>query len=63
MFKSTIKALLLLFNIFLNILYSEIPTGYYNSANGLSGNSLQNTLHELINDHTKYQYTSSNTDV
>ena len=62
MFKSKIKALLL-FNIFLNILYSEIPTGYYNSANGLSGNSLQNALHEIINDHTKYPYTSSNTDV
>lgn len=47
----------------MNVLLSDIPAGYYNSANGLSGISLQNALHEIINDHTKYPYTSSSTDV
>ena len=42
---------------------AEVPTGYYSSANGLSGSSLQDALHEIINDHTKYPYSSSSTDV
>lgn len=55
--------LLVYFYLFLSILRSEIPSGYYNSANGLSGSSLQDALHEIINDHTKFPYTSSSTDV
>lgn len=51
------------FFLFLSVILSEIPPGYYNSANGLSGSSLQSALHEIINNHTKYPYTSSNTDV
>ena len=51
------------FFLFLSVILSEIPPGYYNSANGLSGTSLQSALHEIINNHTKYPYTSSNTDV
>ena len=40
-----------------------IPSGYYDTANGLSGTTLQSALHEIINGHTKFSYTSSNTDV
>ena len=40
-----------------------VPSGYYDAANGLTGTSLQAALHEIINGHTKFPYTSSNTDV
>ena len=44
-------------------MYGAVPSGYYDTANGLTGTSLQAALHEIINDHTKFPYTSSNTDV
>ena len=55
----------LLYNIIflISLLNAQVPSGYYDDANGLSGTSLQSALHEIINDHTKYPYTSSNTDV
>ncbi len=43
--------------------YSQIPEGYYNSAEGLSGEDLKAALHNIIDDHTTYSYTSSSTDV
>ena len=33
-------------------LYGGVPSGYYDTANGLTGTSLQAALHEIINDHT-----------
>ena len=36
--------------------FSQIPTGYYDSANGLSGNSLKSALHNIIDDHTEKTY-------
>ena len=55
----------LLYNIIflISLLNAQVPSGYYDGANGLSGTSLQSALHEIINYHTKYPYTSSNTDV
>ena len=44
-------------------LVAAVPSGYYDAANGLTGTSLQAALHEIINGHTKFPYTSSNTDV
>ena len=43
--------------------FSQIPEGYYNSAEGLQGDELKAALHDIIDDHTEYPYTSSNTDV
>ena len=54
---------LVLFSCLSIQLIAQVPSGYYDAANGLSGSSLQSALHEIINDHTKYPYTSSNTDV
>ena len=51
------------FTFFITATNAEIPSGYYSSANGLSGSSLQDALHEIINDHTKFPYTSGSTDV
>ena len=41
---------------------SQIPTGYYNSAENKSDQSLRLALHNIIDDHTAYSYTSSSTD-
>jgi len=45
------------------LLLAQIPAGYYDSAAGKSGNELKNTLHNIINDHVRYPYTSTSTDV
>ena len=48
----------LIYFIFLlsGMLFAQIPPGYYNSANGLSGNALKNALHNIIDDHEEYSY-------
>ena len=51
------------FIFFITVTKADIPSGYYSPANGLSGSSLQDALHEIINDHTKFPYTSNSTDV
>lgn len=39
-------------------LFAQIPTGYYNSAQGLKGNSLKIALHNIIKNHTVIPYAS-----
>ncbi|SMG10359.1 Endonuclease I [Marivirga sericea] len=43
-------------------LSAQIPEGYYETTAGLDGEELKAELHEIINDHVVYTYTSSNTD-
>ncbi|GAB5417007.1 MAG: endonuclease I family protein [Crocinitomicaceae bacterium] len=43
--------------------FSQIPQGYYDSAVGLTGDSLKTQLYQIIKDHTEFPYTSSATDV
>lgn len=38
----------------------QIPSGYYNSAAGLSGSSLKSALHNIIDDHTALEYQDVN---
>jgi endonuclease I len=52
--------LILSLGMFLN---AEIPTGYYNSVNGLSGEELKTALHNIIDDHITFPYTATGTDV
>lgn len=42
--------------------YAQIPDGYYDSAEGLQGEDLKAALHQIINNHKDYPYTSSSTD-
>ena len=37
-------------------------TGYYDAADTSSAQALRNSLHEIIDDHTRFPYTSSDTD-
>lgn len=36
----------------------DAPAGYYNGTSGLSGTNLKNTLHNIIDDHTKLSYSN-----
>lgn len=48
---------LLLFSA-ITLSYSQIPSGYYNVVNGLTGTALQQSLHDIIDNHTVVTYTS-----
>ncbi|MCF8370300.1 MAG: endonuclease [Bacteroidales bacterium] len=43
-------------------LYAQAPTGYYSGTELLSGDTLKSVLHTIIDGHTEYPYTSTNTD-
>ncbi|MBL6449627.1 endonuclease [Fulvivirga sp. 29W222] len=42
---------------------AQIPPGYYNNAEGKSGDPLKSALYNIIKGHVEYPYTSSSTDV
>jgi endonuclease I len=50
------KALPLLTLLTLSLLFAAIPDGYYDPANGLSGDALKLALHNIIDGHTEYSY-------
>ena len=52
-----VAAFLLATNVF-----AQIPPGYYDSAQGLSGAQLKTALYNIINGHTEYPYSSNSTD-
>lgn len=39
-----------------NLVYAQIPTGYYDQANGVTGTQLQLALHNIIKGHTAQTY-------
>lgn len=43
-------------------IYSQIPTGYYSAAENLSDQSLKSALHNIIDDHIEFSYSSNSTD-
>lgn len=51
--KLTIFTIVLFLTVTLS---AQIPSGYYNSANGLAGSQLQQALHNIIDDHTVINY-------
>lgn len=58
------KDLLLIFIVALsNLIYGQIPYGYYDASYELAGDSLKSSLYDIIKGHTEFPYTSSNTDV
>ena len=46
----------------LNTCLADPPDGYYSSASGKTGQALQQTLHDIIDDHVVIAYTSKNPD-
>jgi len=61
--KTTLNLLLL---ILTNVLFSQIPQDYYDTAENLSGDALKLQLNLIIDNHTEFEYTvfgNSSTDV
>ncbi|NCD41262.1 MAG: hypothetical protein EOL88_04140 [Bacteroidia bacterium] len=52
------KRLLLTFVLLMAIIasFAQIPAGYYDGTENLSGNALKSVLHEIIDDHQAYSY-------
>ncbi|MEP0355261.1 endonuclease [Paraglaciecola sp.] len=48
--------------VFSDFTSAAIPAGYYDSVNSQSAEALQESLHQIINDHQRFPYTSSATD-
>lgn len=44
--------------LFISGITAQIPTGYYNSAQGLTGSALKTALHNIIKNHTVVSYNS-----
>ncbi|MGB1941936.1 MAG: hypothetical protein ACPHOD_04655, partial [Flavobacteriaceae bacterium] len=44
------------------LLIGQIPIGYYNTAENKSDQALRLALHNIIDDHIDYPYSSSSTD-
>lgn len=47
---------------FKSVSFSQIPDGYYNSTEGLTGEQLKAALHDIIKGHIEFPYTSTSTD-
>ncbi|MFT4925992.1 MAG: endonuclease I/subtilisin-like proprotein convertase family protein [Phenylobacterium sp.] len=45
-----------------SIAHAGVPAGYYDNANTTTQSALHSSLHEIIDDHTRFPYTSSATD-
>lgn len=53
------KQLLSLFLVLQSfVLFAQIPSGYYSTATGLSGTSLRQALHDIIDNHSVKSYSS-----
>jgi endonuclease I len=42
--------------IYVSSIFAQIPSNYYDDANGLTGDALKNALHNTIDDHTEGSY-------
>ena len=57
------KGLIVLATVFMTkTTLAEIPLGYYDSVDPSTPNSLKQSLHDIIDDHQRFPYTSSSTD-
>ena len=50
------KKFILSIILFSNFCFAQIPLGYYNTAQGLTGNPLKIALHNIIDNHTQISY-------
>ena len=57
------KLILIVFLFLTSIVSAQIPDGYYDDADGLTGGDLKTALYNIIKGHVEFSYTSSSTDV
>ena len=54
--------IILLFSFYATSVFSQIPVGYYNSVDETNPTTLRDSIHNVIDDHTRFPYTSSAVD-
>lgn len=54
--KPNYIALVFSITLLFNSIYAQIPSGYYDNAQGLTGNELKSALHNIIDNHQEYSY-------
>ncbi|MBN2894021.1 MAG: endonuclease [Bacteroidales bacterium] len=54
---------LVIFLFAINYTFAQIPDGYYDNAEGLTGETLKTALYNIIKGHVEFPYVSENTDV
>ena len=54
--------ILILIALSLQSTMAAVPAGYYDQANQANATTLKNSLHEIIDDHQRFPYTSTSTD-
>jgi endonuclease I len=59
--RISLYSILTAFSFYIS-LHAQIPDGYYNSAENKSDQALRSALHNIIDDHNEFPYTSSATD-
>ncbi len=59
--RTSFYTILTAFSFYIS-LHAQIPDGYYNSADNKSDQALRSALHNIIDDHNEFPYTSSSTD-
>jgi len=57
------KLMIFLLLVISVLLCADIPEGYYDGTDGLNGEELKAALHNIIDDHVEYPYSSGGTDV
>ena len=62
MTKIKITALLILLLFSVNV-FSDAPSNYYDTAEGLTGTSLKSALHNIIDGHTDFGYPNARTQI
>ena len=60
--KKRMRYLLLSLVIISFSVRAQVPSGYYNGTENLTGEELKNSLYQIIKGHTKFPYSSSSTD-
>lgn len=54
--KTKTFSLIIVFFFFISFVSGQIPAGYYDDAEGLTGNELKAALHNIIKGHVEYSY-------
>ena len=55
--------IIIIFLTLCSFAYAQIPSGYYDGTEGLSGDDLKSILNDIIDAHVEFPYTSNATDV
>ncbi len=60
--RSLVRAVGPLLLLLTPAIQAQVPSGYYDTVNASNASTLRSTLHAVVDDHTRFPYSSSSTD-